>query len=82
MDYSPGIRFETIPVNMEEAKEHTKSNKRGKSNQKQQRRCRCGSLIKILDKHVWYFYWSDQVDCPNFLDQFRNFFSIRAILLA
>ena len=48
MDYSPGICFETILVNMYKAKALTKINQPEKSNQKQQIRCRYGSI-----KYLW-----------------------------
>ena len=44
VDYSALINFETILVNMDEAKALTKNNQLGKINQKQGRRCRCGSI--------------------------------------
>ena len=44
MYYSPVIHFETIIVNMDEAKALTKSNQPEKSNAKQQKWCRCGSI--------------------------------------
>ena len=40
-DYSPGIQFQTSIINTEEAKALTMINKPG---QKQQKRCRCGSI--------------------------------------
>ena len=44
MDNSPGTRFETSIVSMDEAKALTKSNQLEQSNQKQQRRCQCVSI--------------------------------------
>ena len=53
MDYSPVILFETSLVNMDETKVFTERNQPGKSNQKQQRRCRCGSKkhLRITSKY-------------------------------
>ena len=41
MEYSPGIQFQTILINMEEAKELTMINQPEK---KEQKRCRCSSI--------------------------------------
>ena len=43
MDYSAGMRFQKFLVNMEEARVLTKNNQMGKTNQKQERKYRCGS---------------------------------------
>ena len=40
MDYSPGIQFQTILINMDESKSLTTSNQ---PENKQQKRCQCGS---------------------------------------
>ena len=47
MDYSPGICFQTSLVKMNRIKALIKSNQLGKTNQKQGRRCRCGSINYI-----------------------------------
>ena len=44
VDYSPGIRFETSISNVDEAKALTKSNQTESLHQKQQIRCRRGSI--------------------------------------
>ena len=44
MDYSAGILFQIGLVNMEEEKALTKNDQLGKTNQKQVRRCWCGSI--------------------------------------
>ena len=44
MDYSAGIRFQTSLVNMDKSKALTKNNQLGKTNQKQERQCQCGSI--------------------------------------
>ena len=54
-DYSAGIRFQTILFNMYKAKEPTKRNKQGKTNQKQGIRCRC-----VSSKH----FKITSNDCP------------------
>ena len=41
MDYSPGIQFQTILINMDESKSLTTSNQ---PENKQQKRCQCGSI--------------------------------------
>ena len=42
--YSPGIRFETSLIKMDETKAFTDSNQLEKFNQKQQIWCQCGSI--------------------------------------
>ena len=60
VDYSALINFETILVNMDEAKALTKNNQLVKTNQNQVRRCRCG-YIKYLRMTSNY--------CPTFLSK-------------
>ena len=53
VDYSPGIRFETSLVNVDEEKSLTTSNQLEKSNQKQKNQCRCGFIkhLRVTSKN-------------------------------